>query len=293
MDIYILQRELDELIATPALFDPHNFRGRKEALAFLKLIERLPSVNSAAYRHFEESAKDFQQRLHIFDEALFRDFFARWQVQTPTPEYLFSWLLPYSDYVPGEWGRPHHGYEHLDILLEGAFLPEPHPEPSLTPQYGMVRYQPTPASVILELVERINQQETDVFYDLGSGLGKVTLLVHLLTTVKSVGVEYQPTFCTYADEQIARLGLREKVEYLNCDARDVDYAAGNIFFLFNPFGGTIFDTVLENIQAVASQKAIIICSYGSASQPLSELPWLEQIDPISDDEMALAIFCSK
>jgi len=199
--------------------------------------------------------------------------------------------LPYTDYVANDWGKQHYGYESLDFLLDGVFLPRPHPHLSLEPEYGMVRYEPTPASVILELTERLNLKERDIFYDLGSGLGKVTLLVHLLTGVKVVGVEYQPDFCAYASRQADELDL-EGLRYLNDDARHVDYSDGSVFFLFNPFGGVIFDSVLEKLHIEAKRREILICSYGSSSRPLSELEWLEPVAPLFSDEMALAIFCS-
>ena len=97
-------------------------------------------------------------------------------------------------YVPQRWGQPHHGYENLDFLLNEILIPQPHPQANLQPEYGMVRYQPTPASVILELTERIAFTDDDVFYDLGSGLRKVTMLVRLLTGVRCVGIEYQLDF---------------------------------------------------------------------------------------------------
>ncbi len=286
MNTKILQRELDELLASPTLFDAPNFRARKEARDFLHILTSLKYPDAP---ELSDDAQALLDEINARDQALWDDFTQRLKAERPAPPAFRAWLLPFSSYTEKNWAAPHHGYEDLDFLLDGVLLPEPQPRPSLQPKYGMVRYEPTPASVILELTERISFCENDIFYDLGSGLGKVTALVNLLTGVKTVGVEYQPEFCAYAEEQVHALGL-ENVHYLNADARNVDYTDASVFFLFNPFGGGIFDSVLEKIRLQAETRKITICSYGAASQPLSEFGWLKEIFPLAQEEMSLAIF---
>ena len=294
MNIAILQSELDELQDTPTLFDQYNFRARKEALDFTAVIEKIDIENRldiVGLLNLQQQARALGERLRAINASIAQYWHDRLKSERPSPQALRESLRPYTDYVSRRWGQPHYGYENLDFLLDEILLPRPHPQASLTAENGMVRYEPTPASVIFELTERVRFTANDVFYDLGSGLGKVTLLVHLLTRVRCVGVEYQPDFCAYADQQAHRLKLKN-LNYLNIDARYADYAAGTVFFFFNPFGGTIFPTVLERLHLEAQQREIRICSYGSSSQPLSEFSWLERIPPLSDDSAALAIFRS-
>ncbi len=295
MNIAILQREFTETQDSPTLFDKHNFRARKEALDFVRVIEAICAedqpMNSELVR-LEEEAKALGECLKMLNISIAQDWRTRLKIDHPAPEELRFWLAPYTDYAAQQWGKSHYGYENLDLLLDEVLLPQPHPQANLTPERGMVRYQPTPASVILELTERIPFTARDVFYDLGSGLGKVTALVHLLTGVRCVGVEYQPDFCTYARQQADALAL-EGIAYLNADARNAVYADGTVFFLFNPFGGDIFPAVLERLRMEAQQHPLWICSYGSSSQPLSELAWLKRIPPSSMDEAALAVFQGK
>ncbi|MBT3316224.1 MAG: methyltransferase domain-containing protein [Anaerolineae bacterium] len=289
MDIAILQRELNELQNAPALFDEQNFRARKEALDFVGIINKFYPEQNIELIRLQEQAQRLGEDLRVFNATIAKKWFDRLKNERPSHRNLRNGLQPYTDYAPQKWGKPHYGYENLDFLLDETLLPQPHPQASLAPDYGMVRYEPTPASVILELTERITFTENDVFYDLGSGLGKVTMLVHLLTGARCVGVEYQPDFCAYADQQAHGLDLN-KVTYINTDARHVDYSDATVFFFFNPFGGTIFDKVLERLHEQAQQREIRICSYGSGSQPLSENHWLKHIPPINEDELALAIF---
>jgi hypothetical protein len=291
MDINILQREFDELRENPALFDPFNFKVRKEALDFIEIITKFRSREPFDWRSLQEQAQELGEELQRFNDVIAEEFLARLLDEKPSSETLLAWLQPYTDYVQGSQGRPHYGYESLDFLLDEILLPQPQPMPSRPPEYGMVRYEATPASVMLELTERVRFAPNDVFYDLGAGLGKVTALIHLLTGARCVGVEYQPSFCNYARQQAKKLGL-DGVTYLNNDARHVDYADGSVFFLFNPFGGVIFDTVLEKLHGEAQKRVIRVCSYGSSSEPLAELPWLEKIPPNSGEELALMIFQS-
>ncbi len=292
MNIAILQRELDELQNTTVLFDARNFRARKEALDFVAVIDRIHIDNrkdNPERVRLQQQARMLGEGLRAFNTSIAQDWHIRLKNEHPAPQELQPCLQLYTDYVPQQWGQHHYGYENLDFLLEEILLPRPHPQACLQPEYDMVRYEPTPASVILELTERIAFTTNDVFYDLGSGLGKVTMLVHLLTGTRCVGVEVQPDFCAYADQQACGLNL-DGVTYLNADARHADYADATVFFLFNPFGGAIFTTVLERLRLEAQQRELRICSYGTSSQPISELPWLERIPPISEDEAALAIF---
>lgn len=289
MNTEILQRELDELLVSPTLFAPANFRARKEARDFLQIFA---SLKYPAATGLNQNAQALLDKINAFDQDLWHKFRQRMQVETPAPRVLRAWLLPFSSYTENNWAAPHHGYEDLDFLLDGVLLSEPQPRPTLQPKDGMVRYEPTPASVILELIERIACTDNDLFCDLGSGFGKVTALVNLLTGVQTLGVEYQPEFCAYAEKQARRLGL-ENVRYINKDARDVDYSNATIFFLFNPFGGEIFETVLEKIQQEAKTRKITICSYGSASEPLSESGWLTEVPPFAQEEMSLALFVNK
>jgi len=143
--------------------------------------------------------------------------------------------------------------------------------------------------VILELAERVPLSPKSVFYDLGSGLGKVALLVHLLTHAPCIGVEIDPAYCAYAQSQAELLGLSE-VSFIHADARQLTYSSGEVFFLFNPFGGQIFNAVLDKLHQVAQQRPITICSYGPCTPPLAELPWLRSEDPTDNSIYKLAIF---
>lgn len=128
----------------------------------------------------------------------------------------------------------------------------------------MVHCEETPARTILDLMDQCVIGAQDVFYDLGSGLGQVVLLVHLLAGVKAKGVEFEPAFCEFARKQAAALGLTA-VDFINTNARNADYSDGTVFFLFTPFRGQILHDVLERLEQAARQRQIRLCTFGSCS----------------------------
>jgi SAM-dependent methyltransferase len=152
----------------------------------------------------------------------------------------------------------------------------------------MVFYQPTPAHIVLALVDKANIGSQDVFYDLGSGLGQVCILVNLLTGVKSKGVEFEPAFCDYARQCASRLNV-SNVEFINQDARDTDYADGTIFFMYTPFKDKLLDQVLQKLESEAQKHSIRICTFGSCSQTVLRQSWLKcvQQDFAGDHEFAI------
>ena len=188
-----------------------------------------------------------------------------------TPAQLREYFDTFTDYKVGNPGQPHYGYEDLDGLISGVLLSKPTPEETLERIPGMVRYQPTPTSVLLELIDQVKFSQEDVFFDLGSGLGQVVGLVNILTAVRCVGIEYQPAYYAYAVQMVSDFGLRNTA-FINTDAQEADYAEGTVFFMFNPFGGRIFDVVLDRLRSEAEKRKITICSYGSCTEPIAEHP---------------------
>ena len=99
------------------------------------------------------------------------------------------------------------GYDNLDLFINGLFTYRNLPVETKEREPGMIYYQKTPARIIFELVKKAAFQPGDVFYDLGSGLGQATMLVNLLASVISKGVEFEPAYCHYAKTCAAELNL--------------------------------------------------------------------------------------
>ncbi len=156
----------------------------------------------------------------------------------------------------------------LDTVLGLDEIPDDGPE---LPR-GCVPYIPCPVDALLRIVQQAQVEASDVFVDLGSGVGRAAVLVHLLTGAKVIGIEIQTALVVAARALAARVSASH-VEYLQGDAatllRSVD--SGSVFFLYCPFTGDRLAQVLAALEDLARTKTIRICC---VDLPLPPCPWL-------------------
>jgi hypothetical protein len=148
------------------------------------------------------------------------------------------------------------------------------PEETKTRLPEMIGYYPTPAHVILALIAHVQLNANDVFYDLGSGLGRVVLLVGLLTDSRAKGIEFEPAYYAYAQQRAHNLRL-SRVTFYNVDARAADYTDGSVFFLYTPFTGCLLQTVLAKLQHEALSRPITLAAYGACTREVMSQRWLQ------------------
>jgi SAM-dependent methyltransferase len=189
----------------------------------------------------------------------------------------------------GDADRPE--YDDLDVIVNRLLCTGRMPAPKRELEAEMVEFYKTPARVVFELVERVSFGPEDVFFDLGSGLGQVVLLAHLLTGVAARGVEIEPAYCEYARGCARRLGL-SGVDFVEGDARVADLSAGTVFYLFTPFKGMVLSQVMERVRMVASSREIRVVSYGPCSEELARLDWLRREENGEGGVYSLKIFSS-
>lgn len=169
------------------------------------------------------------------------------------------------------------GYDTLDIFINGLLSDQSIPEPTVDRQPDMVFYQKTPARIILELIELADFREDDVFFDIGSGLGQVAILIKLISWVKTIGIEYEPAYCDYAKACAVQLNLSD-IEFINIDARQTDYSQGNIFFMYTPFEGSMLQDMLEILKKESLKRAIRVFTYGPCSSRVAGQGWLNCVN---------------
>lgn len=181
-------------------------------------------------------------------------------------------------------------YGNLDLLLSGLLHVDKPPLESGSRDPEMVPYQPTPARRILDLIDRAGIGPDDVFYDVGSGLGQVPILVSLLTEAQSVGIEAEPAYCEIAQRCAQRLNVPE-VRFANVDARQADYAGGTVYYLYTPCRGKMLAETLGRLAGEAAGRRIRICTLGPCTETVSRQPWLTCLDRAPDDpEFELGVF---
>ncbi len=137
---------------------------------------------------------------------------------------------------------------------------------------GCVPYLPSSVDTILRVAELADVRPTDVFVDVGSGLGRVTALMHFLTGAGSIGIEIQSALVRASRDLSARLNA-PRVSVVEGDAAHLTgyIMVGSVFFLYCPFSGDRLARVLDDLQAIAQTRRIRVCS---VDLPLPSRPWL-------------------
>jgi SAM-dependent methyltransferase len=122
-------------------------------------------------------------------------------------------------------------------------------------------YMPSAIAPIVRTVLDVPITQGDVFVDLGAGLGKVVMAVHLLTGARARGVEVQPSLVAEARGRAGELGL-DGVEFTLGDAVTADLDDATVVFLYLPFTGAVLEGVLRRLEAVARRRQLVLCSLG-------------------------------
>jgi precorrin-6B methylase 2 len=177
------------------------------------------------------------------------------------------------------------------VFINGLLLIEAVPLETKAREPEMVYYQPTPARIIFELVEKAQLTREDVFYDMGSGLGQAPILVHLLSGATAKGIEFEPAYCDYARECAADLNL-SAVEFINAEARTADYSEGTVFFRYTPFEGGVLQEVLEMLWEASRRRRIRLFTYGPCTLQVSQQSWLKCVDQNRAHLYKLGVFRS-
>jgi hypothetical protein len=149
---------------------------------------------------------------------------------------------------------------------------------------GSVPYLPCGVDEILAMVREVPVRSDDELVDLGSGLGRVVILVHLLCGVRARGIEIQEPLVHGARARCAELALAD-VSFVHADAAEVALD-GSIFFLYAPFNGQILEAVLRRIEVVARRRPLVVCAVGL------ELQGLDWLRPRESSNVSLALYDS-
>jgi len=165
----------------------------------------------------------------------------------------------------------------LDLVFGLQSLPD---DSSELPQ-GCVPYLPCSVDAILRIVDCAGVQASDVFVDVGSGVGRAAVLVHLLTGASTIGLEIQSQLVHASRDLMTRLNV-SRFSPVQGDAVELTefMTIGSIFFLYCPFGGARLEKVLDDLEPIARTRPIRVCS---VDLPLPSRRWLTPMVPPSGD----------
>jgi SAM-dependent methyltransferase len=146
---------------------------------------------------------------------------------------------------------------------------------------GCVPYLPCSVDTVLRVVDHAPVRASDVFVDIGSGVGRAAALVHLLTGAGAIGLEIQRRHVVAARDLVARL-LVSRVAWVEGDAATLTryVMIGSVFFLYCPFGGQRLARVLADLEEIAQTRTIRVCC---VDLPLPPCCWLAPDGPCGSE----------
>lgn len=269
------------------LYEEKNFDHRIEAIDFIgfTVVEQLEELIRQTVQPdrlilLKCRAEKAAQELSEINSRVFQMLQAKIR-KGCTSSAFQNQLAEYFNF--NNMGLEETSYDNLDILINGIFYQLPMPQPLLVPEPEMFEYQKTPARIVFGLIRQFPFLKDDVFYDIGSGLGQVAMLINFLSGVTTKGVEFEPAFCKYAMD-CARLLNLSNVTFINTDARKADYSDGTIFFMFTPFRNKILEDVMLLLRKEAQQRKITIITYGPCTRQVALQNWLHA-DGWNDDHV--------
>lgn len=273
-----LQARIAEIEHDDSLHQPERLRERIEAMDRLEallfddtaddvrqranaLMRQLEAVNHVVYQAIREAIRHGEGR-----------------------DVMRNWMHALSEHPNAS--QDGQAYDALDTLLAGVLpFDEPDDDDHALPA-DMVFYQPTPARHILELIERIHLNATDVLVDLGSGLGHVPLLAAICTGARGLGVERNAAYVACARHCAEALGL-DGVTFIEQDARAADFSTGTVFYLYTPFAGPVLRSVLDKLEYEASVRSIRVATLGPCTTVVAGEAWLAPLEPPQPDRIAV------
>ena len=287
---------VDRLERNQTLYAAENFIERMKAIDVLEfqVLDDIGQVNDSRLSEAEklrlrQRAEALKQKLAGANERLYEHLLL--SIRSNDRSAVKQCFRRAAQQISSRAEADSLGFDEFDMLVNGllevAFVPT---EPEVR-EADVVDYQPTPARIILKLVDELHATSEDIFYDLGSGLGHVPILVNLLTGIKAKGVELEGTYFRYSTECLEKLGLPD-VEFINADARHLDYDEGTIFYMYTPFRGEMLRQVLRKLEAQSERRQIRVCTYGPCTLQVGGQDWLQPIFQTGQQEGSLGIFGS-
>jgi SAM-dependent methyltransferase len=180
--------------------------------------------------------------------------------------------LEVGAFVDSMRGAPLEVREHLIEEILGVAYPPPD-DPTLPRE--VVRYCPSGLAEILFAIEHGELGPSATFVDLGSGLGKVTLLVALLTGCRAYGIEIDPRLVAHARAAAVALRLDE-ARFIEGDIRDVPLPPADVYYMYIPLVRST--GVAARLERIAAERGILVFSQ---ALDLEQLAWLSRCDASS------------
>lgn len=154
--------------------------------------------------------------------------------------------------------------------------------PGEEPWDGTKPYIWTPYDNIFAILRALKLKQGDVFYDLGSGYGRVVLCAGILTPADARGIELVEERALLAERAKVELNLGNVV-FIHGNVLDRGLTDGTVFYLYAPFHPRTLERVLLQLKDVARLREdrglapIRVVSRVTAALRYQE--WLQELEP--------------
>lgn len=293
-----IQADIENIESNLSLYEETSFISRTDVIDFIDFhiidrIEGTPQYDQLQKKldTLKQRAEKIKYELEQININLFKQLRQDIAAGIYSGQSFIKMIDQYIGNHNGDLDPVKIGYDNLDIFINGILSEQNIVETTLELEPEMVFYQKTPARIVFEMAAKLQVNQDDIFFDLGSGLGQVPILMNLIAGVKTLGIEYEPAYCTYAQTCASQLSL-SNVKFINQDARSADYSDGVIFFMYTPFGGNILKEVLEMLEKESLQRTIRVFTYGPCSTPVAQVDWLTCLNGSADNFYELYEFIS-
>jgi len=276
-----IQSQIEAIEGDETLYVETNFDSRADVIDFIDfhIIDRIGGLQQKGQlkkkldilKHRAEKVKcelekiDINLFKHLREKISINNY-----INSPFEKVIRKSL---GTYFRNHWQPDCVGYDNLDVFINQLLTDQAIPEATKDLEPEMVFYQKTPARIIMQMIKVAALRPDDVFFDLGSGLGQVVILVNLMSGCTSKGIEYDAAYCNYAKACVSQLNL-SNIEFINADVRNGDYSEGTIFFMYSPFEGCMLQDVLDILQKESKKRMIRIFTYGPCSFHVARQNWL-------------------
>ena len=124
----------------------------------------------------------------------------------------------------------------LALALMSPSAAQAQTDDSWQPQRGQtgkdVMWLPTPDELAHRLLEVARVGPNDLVYDLGAGDGKIAIAAAQRHGARAVGIEYNARLAAFAQRQVERAGVADRVRILQADLFQTDFSSATVLTLY-------------------------------------------------------------
>lgn len=142
-----------------------------------------------------------------------------------------------------------------------------HEVPEVVGAHHFEIYAPTPTRSFSRMIRASGVDPAAfTFVDLGAGKGRMLFMASEAGFAQVWGVEFDAALCAAARRNIERAtgldGARPAI--IEADAQVAPFPDGDLFvFMFNPFGGPVFEAVANRLSDLAAENRAVVVAYNN------------------------------